>query len=218
MTLGARIQSRLAALDMSQSELARRLSLAQTTVNSLVRGDSRTSTHLHRIARELQTTPSYLSGEIDDPAVDAAVPPTPEQIAEHLDLVPIASIDLAYGMGGTYSDAPFEEEHLHFPRSWIRSITTTPPEFLTFVRGRGDSMRPTIADEDMVLIDRSMRRPFDQDAIWALSVGNIGMIKRLRIRGQGVTILSDNPQVPPEEALYSEINIVGRVVYICHSV
>lgn len=218
MTLGQRIQARLIALGWSQSELARRTGLAQTTVNSLVKGDSRSSSHLHRIARELHTTPSYLVGETDDPDENAPPPLSPEQVASQLALVPIASIDLAYGMGTTFTDVPVEEEVLHFPASWIRSITSTPPEFLTFVRGRGDSMSPTIHDDDMILVDRSQRRVRDQDAIWAITVGDVGMIKRLRLRSNGVTILSDNERVPPDEATGDEVNIVGRVIYICHSV
>lgn len=77
MSIGARIQERLEHLRMSQSELARRLRLNQSTIAALVAGRSRSSTHLHRIARELLTTPAYLSGETDDPDADAPPPPPP---------------------------------------------------------------------------------------------------------------------------------------------
>jgi transcriptional regulator with XRE-family HTH domain len=71
MVVGERIGERLKELGLSQSELARRVDLPQTTINTLVRGGSRTSRHLHRIARVLRTTPAYLSGETDDPDADA---------------------------------------------------------------------------------------------------------------------------------------------------
>lgn len=78
MMVGERIRKRLAALTMSQAELARRVGLSQPAINALIRGASRSSTHLHKIARELRTTPSYLSGEIDDPEENAPPPaPTP---------------------------------------------------------------------------------------------------------------------------------------------
>lgn len=67
-----RIESRLKELGISQAELARRVSVDQSTINGLIRGHSRSSKHLHRIARELLTTAAYLSGETDDP--DAEVP------------------------------------------------------------------------------------------------------------------------------------------------
>lgn len=57
---------------MSQAELARRVRVDQSTINGLVRGTAKATKHLHQIARELKTTPSYLSGETDDPAGEAA--------------------------------------------------------------------------------------------------------------------------------------------------
>lgn len=131
-----------------------------------------------------------------------------------LDLVQVHEIDLAYGLGGTYSDGPVDTHVLHFPRTWLESITKTPPSQLTFARGRGDSMMPTMLDGDIVLIDRSQRSVREQDAIWAFTVGDIAMIKRLRVRSETVHILSDNDRVPPDEAHAEEVNVVGRVVFI----
>lgn len=70
MTTGDRIRRRLLELGLSQSELARRVELTQPTINALIRGSSRSSAYLHRIARELRTTSAYLAGETDDPASD----------------------------------------------------------------------------------------------------------------------------------------------------
>ena len=58
---------------LSQSELGRRVGVAQATIYKLVKGESYGSKYLHVIARELGTTPAYLTGEIDDP--DAGAPP-----------------------------------------------------------------------------------------------------------------------------------------------
>lgn len=148
-------------------------------------------------------------------AIRRSLNQSPPPIAEDgLDLVKVDEIDLAYGLGGTFSDVPVETQSLHFPRTWLESITKTPPALLTFARGRGDSMMPTLMDNDIVLIDRSQRTVREQDAVWALTVGDIAMIKRLRVRGERVSILSDNDRVPPGEAHPDEINIVGRVVFI----
>jgi transcriptional regulator with XRE-family HTH domain len=67
MSVGERVLERLTALNMSQAELARRTGLAQPTINNLIHRAKIGSKHLHRIARELGTTPAYLSGETDDP-------------------------------------------------------------------------------------------------------------------------------------------------------
>ncbi|KAI1692042.1 peptidase s24-like domain-containing protein [Ditylenchus destructor] len=93
--------------------------------------------------------------------------------------------------------SPIETHILHFPRTWLESITSTPPALLTFARGRGDSMQPTLQDGDIVLIDRSVRTIREQDAIWALTLGDIAMIKRVRIKNDRVSLLSDNDRIPP---------------------
>jgi hypothetical protein len=40
------------------------------------------------------------------------------------------------------------------------------------------------------------------------------MIKHLRVRGERVSILSDNQNVPVDEATADEVNLVGRVVFV----
>jgi len=134
--------------------------------------------------------------------------------AESLDLVSVASVDMAYGMGMTFAGDHVEVEVLHFPRAWLASLTSTSPKDLAWARGRGNSMSPTIEDNDLVLIDRSDRSVRDQDAIWAFTIGDVAMMKRLRLRDETVTILSDNDRVPPDRAHPDEVNIVGRVSHI----
>jgi transcriptional regulator with XRE-family HTH domain len=94
---------------MSQSELARRVKLNQSTIAGLITGKARSSAHLHRIARELGTTPAYLTGETDDPEADA--PPMPEltgdrrELLEHFDVLPPAQqrlvMELVRSLAGT---------------------------------------------------------------------------------------------------------------------
>lgn len=67
MIIGHRIQQRLSFLNQSQSWLAREVGVRQSTISSLVRGTSYGTKHIHRIARALETTPEYLSGETGDP-------------------------------------------------------------------------------------------------------------------------------------------------------
>jgi transcriptional regulator with XRE-family HTH domain len=73
--IAERLRDLLASRCLSQAELARRVGLDQSTINGMVKGGQRASTKLHLIARELRTTPAYLTGETDDPGSDAPQPP-----------------------------------------------------------------------------------------------------------------------------------------------
>lgn len=67
MSIGERINARLRVLNISQSELARRTGLAQSTINTLINRDTRSSPHLMKLAAALRTTPAYLLEETDEP-------------------------------------------------------------------------------------------------------------------------------------------------------
>ncbi len=214
MMIGARLQERITARGISQAELARQVGITQPSINHLIKRGASGSAHLHKIARVLETTPAYLTGETDDPSADAIPPPSGKDIAEHLDLVEIAMVDMAYGMGATFVDDRIGVDLVHFPKIWVDQLTHSAPANLAWARGKGDSMSPTISDGDMVLIDRSERRVEDQDLIWAFTIGDMAMIKRLRIRGDQVTILSDSSEVPADTAHPDEINIIGRITRV----
>lgn len=89
MTIGERIESRRKAVGIkSQAELARRADIPQTTMNGLIKRPYRWSPHLSRLARELGTTVPYLTGETDDPDLNAPLPPSEPRI-QHVSL-PVA--------------------------------------------------------------------------------------------------------------------------------
>ncbi len=75
MVEAERLSNLMALRDLSQSELARRVGVSQATIFKLVSGRIYGTKHLHKIARELGTTPAYLEGEIDDPDADASEVP-----------------------------------------------------------------------------------------------------------------------------------------------
>ena len=127
----------------------------------------------------------------------------------------IPMLELGYGMGGTFLDGIDPGEVIeHFPRSFVRMFTKAPEQLLCFSHGIGDSMYPTIGDRDVLLIDRSRDTINVNDQIWVLSVGGIGMVKRVRMGGGKITLLSDNENVPDYDPGDDELQIIGRVVAV----
>tara|TARA_R100000406_G_scaffold6004_1_gene4022 strand:- start:264 stop:914 length:651 start_codon:yes stop_codon:yes gene_type:complete len=200
----------------SQSDLARESKTAQPSINRLEAGGTRSPRSLLSIARALGTSPDYLMGETDDPSPAAGatgISPGQEQKRDDRTLeIPV--LDLAYGMGGTYLDDFDPTANLEpFPASFIRTYSKAKAENLVMARGIGDSMSPTIGSNDQILIDRSVNSLRIADKVWAFSFGGLGMVKRLRARGDGsIAILSDNPLVPEDRAVDDELFIIGQVV------
>jgi phage repressor protein C with HTH and peptisase S24 domain len=221
MFRGDRLKALIDKAGISQSELARRTGVSQTAIWKLINEPGQGSKHTHRIAAELGTTSEYLMGEIEDSTVPGAVADrrlafraaVPEPAP---DTVELPEFDLAYGLGASYiHDSPVSGKSMVFSRAWIRHFTDSPFEMLYWAHGIGDSMTPTIQDADVVLIDTAQRTPRIWDKLWALEVGGLGMIKRLRPTkdGAGMRLLSDGGQ--PEEVVYDEeMQVIGRVVAI----
>jgi phage repressor protein C with HTH and peptisase S24 domain len=137
--------------------------------------------------------------------------------ADNDDEVEIDSIDLSYGMGGTFVDVEpgaLEIAKAKFSREWLRKFTHSSPELLFTTSGVGDSMAPTINDQDIVIVDRSEQLQGAMgDKIWAIVFGGVGMIKRLRPMPDGtVKIMSDNQAVRDELATDNDLFVIGRVV------
>ncbi len=76
----------------------------------------------------------------------------------------------------------------------------------------GDSMMPTVREDEYVLIDRQDTELYD-NAVYLIACGDNGIkIRRLRhISGQWWAF-ADNPNYAPE--LYSDCKIIGRVVAV----
>jgi transcriptional regulator with XRE-family HTH domain len=83
MRIGQRIAERRKAKGLSQGALAKLSGLSQPTIGKLEAGISSGSSHIHRIARALDTTPAYLTGETDDPDENAP-PPHPGPSVHHV--------------------------------------------------------------------------------------------------------------------------------------
>lgn len=146
---------------------------------------------------------------------EVAVPEiTDESAAEHLDAVLLPEVEVAYSMGGGSVNGEYPVvQMVPFSRAWLETLTRSPASTLMVARGDGDSMTPTIMDQDIVIIDRSDRRFNSQDRIWAVAYGEFGMIKRVRALPDGqFQINSDNPSVTPIVATADELHFIGRVV------
>lgn len=214
------------AAGLNQSQLAVKAGLKQPSIGRLISGQTRESGKLLELAQAVRTTPDYLTGATDDPDFpdgafhaprrDYRGPPAEAStdIIASLGLVPVKEIDRSLGAGGTFIDEGAVSETVrYFPRQWLREFTDAPPEMLVFARVRGDSMKPTLVDGAILIIDLRRRRIDEQNEVWWVAVADIGMVKRIWANPDGsYKINSDNPSVRPETAHDDEMFVIGRVV------
>ncbi|WP_298290333.1 LexA family transcriptional regulator [Novosphingobium sp.] len=224
MILPERLQRVMALRGLTQTELARRVGISVSMVNKLTRGAARESAHIYAIAKALNCSPEYLSGDSDDlpdqPAAEhrQAFGSFPSLVEEDEDdeIVEVQEIDLAFGMGGGgYLEVPVKKKRRKFTRGWLRLFTKAPHTRIFIAQGIGDSMAPTIMNADMVIIDTAENEVRVGDQIWAAAYGQTGVIKRLRpMPDGGVKIMSDNPLVEAETAYDGELHVLGKVVAV----
>jgi phage repressor protein C with HTH and peptisase S24 domain len=206
----------MALRGLSQTRLAQDVGVSSSMIGKLARGESRGSTHLFKIAKALETSPEYLTGLTEDPDVGAFVPPSAAEVVEKMGLTMIPEIDLHFALGGgSYADGPVSTSLVPYRTDWLQRITRGTPADVFLTRGDGDSMMPTILDDDDVVVNRADRIITKQDRIWALGYGDLVAIKRVRRLASGVfQLLSDNPNVTPIEAYEEELRVIGRVIWI----
>ncbi|MEO8713385.1 MAG: helix-turn-helix transcriptional regulator [Acetobacteraceae bacterium] len=103
-----------------------------------------------------------------------------------------------------------------FGHDWIRRSFGIEPENLTLETAVGESMSPTIADGDMLLIDSTDRR-FREFGIYVLEYGGQRLVKRVQRKLDGsLVLISDNAVYEPERIAddrASAVKALGRVVW-----
>lgn len=78
----------------------------------------------------------------------------------------------------------------------------------------GDSMEPTLMDEEEIIVDRS-RKGLREGQIFVLNYMGTLWVKKIRMGLNGIDLNSDNPSYPPvplnrEEA--NRLQVIGQAV------
>lgn len=127
----------------------------------------------------------------------------------------IASYEVA-ASAGHGSDVVHEAqtEPMAFRSDWLKREGLDPSK-LAVIRAKGDSMEPTIADGDVLLV-RLTNGDTPRDGLHVLRMNDGLFVKRLQFDLGGVRVISDNPlyqsrDLTREQA--AEMDVIGRVVW-----
>jgi len=147
---------------------------------------------------------------------DVSIPRWSDPDPEMFDYIPMAEAQLSAG-GGCFVISENMEEYYAFRKNWLSRVATS-PENLVLMRIHGNSMAPTLEDNDTAMIDIG-RRDIKEGMIYALRVDHSVMIKRLSFRvGGKVLIISDNrTEYDPYEAEMKDLHVIGQVIFFCRT-
>lgn len=140
--------------------------------------------------------------------VDDAVLGGPASADRGIARVPRLDVGLSAGPGGIADDDRVLRGEAIDPQV-LRRLGLRAAD-LSIVLASGESMAPTIADGDEMLVDHSDRQIPDKGAIFAIRRAGTVMVKRLMRVSGALHVVSDNPAYPPYDA--SAVEVIGRVV------
>jgi phage repressor protein C with HTH and peptisase S24 domain len=132
-----------------------------------------------------------------------------------LQAVPRLDVGAAAGAGAFDGDER-GRAHIAFDPVWLRRLARGAPEQLSIIRVAGDSMAPTLADGDDILVDAGDGVQRVRDGVYVLRMDEMLVVKRLALNpaARTLTISSDNPAYPGwPDCDPAAVEIVGRVVW-----
>jgi len=132
-------------------------------------------------------------------------------------LIAVPRLEVRASAGpGALSGSERPAAHLAFDPKWLRSLGARDTDRLSIIRVEGDSMVPTLADGDEILVDASDGADRLRDGIYVLRVDEALMVKRLALNPatRFVSVKSDNKDYPSwPECRADSIDVIGRVVW-----
>jgi len=133
------------------------------------------------------------------------------------DYILIPHLDIGASAGpGAWPGGETPVAVLAFQSSFVRGLASGRPEALSVIRVAGDSMLPTLADGDNILVDTDDRERL-RDGIYVLRTDDALLVKRLSVNPatKRLTIRSDNDAYPSwDDCDPAGVAVIGRVVWV----
>lgn len=132
-----------------------------------------------------------------------------------LGLRTIPKLDVGASAGpGAMNDAEALAGKIGFDEKWLRKLGVDPAH-LSLIRVDGDSMAPTLANGDDIMVDSSVATSALRDGVHVIRMDDVLMVKRLAKGPAGrLSVLSDNPAYPDwPDVDGTAVAVIGRVVW-----
>jgi hypothetical protein len=132
-------------------------------------------------------------------------------------LLPVPRLDVgASAGGGAFAEGERARGHIAFDPAWLKRMAKDPRR-LSLIAVAGDSMAPTLADGDEIMVDQADGAERLRDGIYVLKIDEALVVKRVALHPtEGkISIRSDNDAYPGwPDCDPRAVAIVGRVVWM----
>ncbi|KIP87481.1 phage-related repressor protein [Stenotrophomonas maltophilia] len=219
-TLSERLTVAIAAAGITKAELARRVGVSAPSVNGWFSGKAKflRGENLLSAAKALGVDEAWLAtGRGQMPGLQDAsqwVAPVLETETRP-GYVRFDVFEGGAGMGAGMVNQDFPEvvQTIEVAEWEVRrKLGFLPrPGRIQLITGRGPSMRPKLEDGDIIWIDTSCDY-FDGDDYYLINIGGETQIKMLQRRGDGLHVVSVNPDFPSYRADDGEVSILGKAL------
>lgn len=203
----------LAATGLSAADLSRRSGVSYDVITKLRHRPSSTTS-----AENAEKLLAVLKGAQSVEVAQPAAPPitridTEASDAKAGNLVPVYDVTASAGDGAhvNYESIAYS---LAFPPDYLRKITSSNPLNLAIISVKGDSMAPTLNDDDIVMLDMS-KTSLSYEGLFVIRIYDVLHVKRLSHSRPGfVMVISDNREkYPPREYSMADVAVVGKVLW-----
>lgn len=137
-----------------------------------------------------------------------------EAVPDNAKMVPVYDVAASAGHGALV-DYEATAYSLAFPPEYLSRLTSSAPKNLAIISVKGESMEPTLLDDDIVLLDAS-KTNLSYDGLFVLRFGDTLHVKRVgrSAKKDHVSIISDNRDLYPAlEVSVGDVEAVGKVLW-----
>ncbi|OOR96760.1 transcriptional regulator [Canicola haemoglobinophilus] len=203
------------------SEFARQTGVTLSTIARWRKGEAEPSRpNLVRIAEATGVSIQWLATGEEEPkkTIERSVERVKALTEEAVTMIAsYSSINVSAGFGSFNEGVTKPDGQEPYFDSLLQSLRVNPENCAVFW-ANGDSMYPTIDDGDQLLVDLSKNEMKGSDKIYLVQNGESVWVKRVKMKWDGIDLISDNKEEYPPIAISGEdaqnLQIIGQVVHI----
>ena len=138
-----------------------------------------------------------------------------EEEEKYYSLKVIDRINASCG-GGAFEDDNIEYSYIKLNKETLEKLGYSNINGLEAIKVVGDSMYPILKDKELILIDKN-KNNYNSNSVFLVNTTNGLFVKRLKIHGDKIDLISDNKEYSNLTLCVDEVLILGKVLGVLKS-